>query len=228
MESVRYAYFIATLPALAIWLYFYVKREDLRREMLVISALIGLLSIVTSYYWWTADWWRPLTITGTKVGIEDFLLGFGYGGIMAVVYAVFTGRRYGRRRAITHGLHDFYLILFLLAQTTTWLFYGVGLTSFYASTFAMLLVTAVMLFMRKDLMFNAIMSGLFVAAISTLFYATASLVSGEWADKTYMLDTLSGIHVVGIPVEEFIFWFLAGMVFGPFYEFYKGLRLSKA
>lgn len=228
MEPIQYAYLVATIPALLIWLGLYFKRKDLRREMLAMSWLVGFLSVATSYYWWTTDWWRPLTITGTKIGVEDFLMGFGSGGIMAVIYEFVTARRYSKRHAVTHGVYDFFLILFLLAQTTSWLFYGVGVTSFYASTVAMIGTAGLIFFVRRDLIINGVLSGLLMVCVSVVFYTTAILVSSDWVDKTYLFKTLSGIQVGGIPVEEFIFWFLAGMVFGPFYEFWKGLRLKKA
>ncbi len=223
----EYLYLLATLPVLIIWLIFFLLRRDLRKEMIELSILIGVLSVLTSYYWWTVDWWHPPTMTGTRVGIEDFLLGFGMGGIMAVIYEVVVARRYSKRRASSQGMYGFFVILFLLAQTTQWLFYGVGITSFYATTTAMILVSAVMLCIRKDLIVDAMVSGFLSAIVSMVFYATIILVSPEWIENTYIFNTLSGIRVVGVPVEEFIFWFLAGMVFGPFYEFWKGLRLKK-
>ena len=221
-----YAYLFATLPLLLVWTLLYVRRKDLRQEMLSMSFLLGFLSVVTSYYWWTIDWWRPLTVTGTKVGIEDFLMGFFMGGIIAIIYEVITTRRYSKNHVRSHGPYDFWLILLLLAQTTSWLFYGIHLTSFYASSLAMLLAAGVMLFIRRDLIINAMISGACTALISMLFYATALLISSSWVSMTY-LNSLSGVRVSGVPIEEFIFWFLAGLVFGPFYEFWKGLRLKK-
>src|SRR3989338_6234392 len=214
MESVRYAYFIATLPALAIWLYFYVKREDLRREMLVISALIGLLSIVTSYYWWTVDWWRPLTITGTKVGIEDFISGFTSGGIMATIYEVVFKRGLYKRK-LHHHVSGALTILFLLSQTTTLLFYETGLTSFWSATTAMLLTASVVIFIRKDLVMSSFLSAILMMLVSIPPYLMILLVSPQWIDSTY-LPEISGIRIIGIPIEELVFWFLSGLVFGPF------------
>jgi len=39
---------------------------------------------------------------------------------------------------------------------------------------------------------------------------------------------LSGHRITGIPVEEIIFWFLAGFLFGPFYEYWQGVRLRRS
>ena len=50
--------------------------------MSVIFGVIGPFVEVV----YTLDWWAPLTITGTVVGIEDVLFGFVCGGIATVVY----------------------------------------------------------------------------------------------------------------------------------------------
>jgi len=223
----RYTYLIAMLPLFVLWVRLYLWRKDLRKEMIAISLLLGFLSVVTSYYWWTLDWWRPMTIMGTKVNIEDFLLGFGSGGVMAVIYEVVSRRRYSKQRARSHGLYGFFLLVLLLGSITSWLFYGVGLTSFFAISSALLIVAMVMYFIRRDLMVNGMVTGFCTVLLSLLCYATAVFVFPDFIDATYKFNTLSGLRILGVPLEEFIFWFLAGLVFGPFYEFWKGLRLRK-
>ena len=193
--------------------------------MLVMSLIMGVLSVMTSYYWWTIDWWRPLTITGTRVGIEDFIMGFTTGGLMTTLYEVIFKRALYKRK-LHHHISGGLTILFLLGQTMMWLFWGIGLTSFWASAVGMFLVAIIMIFIRKDLLFNSIISGILMMLVSTLFYGTVILISPQWLHQTY-LSGLSGINVVGIPIEEFIFWFMAGLVFGPFYEYWQGEKLRK-
>lgn len=223
----RYTYLISLLPLFVLWFRLYTWRKDMRREMLLMSVLLAFLSVITSYYWWSVDWWRPMTVTGTRVGVEDFLLGFGSGGIMAVVYEVIAGRRCSKRRARSHGWYGFFVVLLFLGCLTAWLFYGVGLTSFYASTIALLVVAAVMYFIRRDLVVNGLITGLCALLLSVLCYATILLISPGWVDATYRFSTLSGARIIGVPLEEFVFWFFAGLVFGPFYEFWKGIRLRR-
>jgi len=219
----KFVYLIALIPFCVLWLLIFLKRKDLRQEMLVMSLLIGVLSVVTSYYWWTVDWWKPLTITGTKVGVEDFIMGFTTGGIMATIYEVVFKRGLYKRK-LYHHVSGGLTILFLLAQTTMWLFWGIGFTSFWASTVAMSLVAIIMLFVRKDLLFNSILSGILMALVSTFFYGVILLISPQWIGHTYLLG-LSGIHAFGVPIEEFVFWFMSGLVFGPFYEYWQGEKL---
>ncbi len=225
MESI--AYLMSTIALLIVWAIFFFIRKDTRKEMIVMSFLIGAMSVITAHYWWTVDWWRPITLTGTKIGIEDFLAGFGSGGIMAVAYEILFKKRLYKTRRENVRYPDQNTILLLLAFFTAWLFWGVGLTSFWASTIAMIIAASVIFYFRRDLFLNGLLSGVLMALISLFPYFTIMVFSAEWIDKVYYFETLSSIRIFSIPVEEFVFWFLAGLVFGPFYEYWQGKRLRK-
>ena len=221
----QFIYLIALIPYCLIWVLIFLARKDLRWEMLVMSIMIGFFSVATSYYWWTEDWWRPLTITGTKVGVEDFILGLSTGGIMATIYEVLFKRGLYKRK-LHHHISGGLTILFLLSQTTMWLFYAVGLTSFWASFISMLLVVVVMISIRKDLMACSLLSGILVMAVSIPSYFFIVMISPQWIENTYIWEGLSDNKVAGIPIEEFVFWFMSGLVFGPFYEYWQGEKLK--
>lgn len=224
----QYAYLAGALFFVVLFLVFFVSNPSLRTEMLVMGSLIGFLSLATAYYWWTIDWWRPMTITGTRIGIEDFLAGFGAGGVMAVAYEVLFRKRHVRmRRACAHCPGHGTLLL-LLAFLMSWFFWGLGLTSFWASTAALLAVAAAIFYFRRDLFVNGLLSGVLMALISVPMYVIMSLLSPGWAKTTCLFGTLSGATALSIPVEEFIFWFLAGLVFGPFYEYWQGERTRQS
>lgn len=192
--------------------------------MMTMSLLIGAASVLTSYYWWTDDWWRPATITGTKVGVEDFIAGFTSGGIMATLYEfLFKKTIYHKVKTFNHqGL----ITLVLLTVITEFLLKSFGMTSFYASTIAMLLVVGCMLAMRRDLFVSSVLSALLMTVVSFLPYLLILLIHPDWIQRTY-LPTLSGISLIGVPIEEFVFWFMSGLLFGPFYEYWKGEKLRK-
>jgi len=193
--------------------------------MLVMSVFIGAVSVASAYYWWTVDWWRPLTVTGTRVGIEDFLMGFASGGIMAVIYEEIFKKRYLKRKTQRHRPGATTLLL-LLAFATSFLIWGIKLTSFEASSIAMMLTSALMFVYRRDLLLNGLLSGVLMVCVSLFFYYAILFFDPRWVDATYQFASLSGIRITHVPIEEFIFWFLAGFLFGPFYEYWQGERLS--
>lgn len=221
----QFVYLIASFSMAPIWVYLYWSRRDLRKEILVMSMLIGVMSVVTSYYWWTLDWWRPLTITGTRVGIEDFITGFVSGGIMAAIYEVVFRRGLYRRRPEQHypGATSIGLLLILLM--TFLLSYGT--TTFWAATISMLVAATIMMCFRPDLFLSGLISGALILLISMPVYYLIMFISPHWIDQTYLWQTLSQIRITGIPIEELVFWFLAGLVFGPFYEYWKHEQLRR-
>lgn len=220
----KYIYLTALIPFLLIWVFIFIRRKDLRREIIFISLLASIFNVLSSYLWWTKDWWRPPTITGTVVGVEDMLLGFFCGGIMSVIYDLIFNKKYSKR-ALKHRPLNAYIFLIFSTSLMAWLFYRVGLTSFWSSTISMILFVIFMIYIRKDLFFNALVSGTAMMAISILFYIIIITLSNTWIDSTY-LPSLSGFRIWNVPVEEFVFWFLAGMWIGPFYEYSLGKKLK--
>jgi hypothetical protein len=221
----QHVYLLALIPFVIIWTFLFRKREDVRKEMLVMSLVMGVLSVITSYYWWTVDWWLPPNLTYTRVGFEDFIMGFTSGGIMAVVYEVVFKRSLYKRK-LHHHITGGLTLLFLLAQTTMWLFWGIGFTSFWSTTISMTFVALIMFYLRKDLIVNALISGTLMALVSLAFYIPIVIFNPDWIHQTY-LSGLSGIRFIQIPIEEYIFWFMSGLVFGPFYEYWQGERLKR-
>lgn len=222
--SDKFVYLIALIPFCIIWLFLFLKRKDLRKEIFFTSVLIGVLSVLTSYFWWTKDWWRPLTITGTLVGIEDFIMGFASGGTMSVVYDFLSGKTYSKRETQKHFLPIIMLVFFMVCLMF-YLLLVIGLTSFWSCVITLTLTILFIDYSRKDLFFDSLISGVSMLLISITFYLVILLLSSTWVGNTY-LQGLSGFRIWTIPIEEFVFWFLAGMWVGPFYEYTFGKRLK--
>lgn len=113
--SYQYTYLILDLCFFIVWLFLFFWRKDTRKEMLVMSCLFGAVGVVTAFVY-TKDWWQPLTIAGTVVGIEDFLFGAMIGGISAVIYEELFKKRLRPRRvnAKIKKINNFAFIVFLL------------------------------------------------------------------------------------------------------------------
>ena len=90
---INFTYLVGSLFTVVIWASLYYYRKDVRKEMLVMSSALGFLGIFMEGLVWTRDYWRPTTITGTLVGIEDILFGFSFAGISAVIYQIIFKRK---------------------------------------------------------------------------------------------------------------------------------------
>ncbi len=218
------AYLLGTLILLFIWIFLYWWHKDTRREMLFFSLLTSVVSPITAYIWWTIDWWHPLTITGSRVGVEDIIIGFVSGGVATIIYSdVFKMKMSGKKAVKVGNLPlNIALGLFIIGI----LFWGFGMSSFLSSTVSMLVFGSIIVVFRKDLFVDAVMSGVLTVIAVLPFYYFLIYFSPGWIDMTYDLS-LSGIKFTGIPVEELVFYFLFGFCVGPSYEYWKGRKLVK-
>lgn len=222
----EYVYAVGSLALGIPWFVIFFLRPDERKEIVMMSFGIGALSVVTAYHWWTIDWWHPATILGTTVGVEDFIMGFFSGGIIASSYELFCKKQ--SYRSVHAPFHEQLSILAALAFTTGYLFWFWEFSSFWSTSIALILASLWMFAQRRDLLFAGFVAGGVMALISFLFfYLPIILISPEWAARTYLFEHLSGYALLGIPIEEFVFWFFAGLVFGPWYEYIFGQRQRK-
>lgn len=222
----EYTYLTATLIFFIPWLAIYYSRKDLRKEMVIMSFLIAVSNIIISYFFLSADWWYPATIIGTRVGVEDFLLGFTNGGIAAVLHqALFrhTSMKEKENKQ-TFGASSILLLFFLIIYI---LFYGFKITSFSSVSIAFLLIGLLLVYLRPDLLPQALVNGLLMIIVSLPIYYLVMLVSPGWIDATWSFSHLSGIKFTGIPIEDLIFYFMFGFSTGTLYKYWQCERLVK-
>ena len=212
MLPLRFGYLILVLVGMIFWTIFFIARRDLRKSMIQIGILYGILSLVTAQLWWTIDWWHPETLTGTRVGIEDFFTGFGGGSVMMVIYQIFLKKK-------IVGQHNSLLVVRLLFSVVVLaaihiLIRHAGFTSFESFTLVTSIAVIFMWIIRRDLIMPSIWSGILTTITVLPLYWATILTTPGWVSATYNFVYLSGKLTMGIPIEELIFWFIAGSFIG--------------
>lgn len=109
MEFFRYAYLIADLVLLLVWIALFVVRKDLRKEMLIMSLCVSPMGPIAEFFY-LRDYWHPALFNGWTIGIEDFIFAFVIGGIASVVYEEFFKRKYMRKNLRHHHSSMFLFI----------------------------------------------------------------------------------------------------------------------
>lgn len=226
MIPLQYAYFTGASLFLIPWIILYKRRKDLQREMIVMGAFITIAGILSEYFFWTHDWWRPHTITNTIVGFEDIILGFSNGGIAAVLYEEVFRRKLYKREPHAHHLKCLLLILFT-AILMAFSFWGLGHSSFVATTLGLGATGLLLLVLRRDLLVSAFINGLLMAIVAFSVYYILMAVSPEFIEKTWLFNHLTNIRITGILLEDVTFYFLVGFVVAPLYEYWQCLGLRK-
>jgi uncharacterized MnhB-related membrane protein len=224
-EFFRYAYLSGALLYLLLWGLVFLRRADLRREMVCMGALSVLYAVPHELLIWTPDWWHPQTITGTTVGVEDLLYGFGNGGVLAVIFALvfrLEARPAGDTlpvpyRAVPYAINALLPLVLVLA---------LGLHSFIASGLGALLALALVLRTRPDLLGAAVWSAVLGTLVSFPFYWLMRVLLPGYIASTWYLERLSGIDLLGIPVEDVIWYLYTAAFLGTYFKFAASLSVK--
>ena len=225
--SYQYTYLFGSLILLVLWGILFLLKKDSRKEMWITSLALGFGGLLVEFVY-AKDWWHPLTITNTLVGIEDFIFGFTCAGIASVIYEVVFGKRLrikkvSRKKEFKEEL-NLVILGSLLAALFFSSFYLLHLHSFYASVIAFIVPTLIIWIKRRDLIINSILSGLLLSLLSFLFFLPEYITPG-WVKMTWYLENLTGIIILKTPLEDLIWFFLAGLFLGPLYEYWKEGKL---
>jgi hypothetical protein len=219
-----YVYLVGSLLFVPVWLLLFWRLPGARREMLVMSALFVCIGVPMEALLYTRDWWHPMTITGTRVGVEDFIYSIGNGGYMAALYLALTRSAYQRTAAPSLWLR--LLPVICLVALPLSLVYAFGVHSFVATSVGSLLALAIVLGARPDLVRVAIVTG----AVGTLlaipvYLAMEAIFPGSIA-ATWDLPHLSGLLPLGIPIEDLLWYLYTCALWGTYYKFATGQRLE--
>lgn len=198
--------------------------------MLIISFIFGIGGLFVDPIY-ALDWWNALTLTGTMPGIESFLFGFGTAGIASVIFMeVFNKKIKIEKRSKKQKEYSNKKLLSIILSVAL-LFFGsfflLGTNSFQASFPALLIPTFVIWFNRKDLIWNSIVSGFLLMMISFTFYLIPELFNPGWLATAWNFEILSGITILGVVVEDLVWFFMIGMLIGPLYGYSQEAKLIK-
>ncbi len=216
-------YFGAFIFGLPVWLVLFIHRKDLRHKMIYMSILV--MSIALADIFLIPTYWKPVTLGnlfGLSIDIFTLLFGFLTGGISAVLYEEII-KQTGIRSNNKHHPLKFLICLGPLVL--------IGLEAFTALNFmySVLISTAIMiliiLFIRPDLLFDVILSGIFFATIYTLLLSLYIYIFPEVLNTWNFADFPQKI-IFNVPHYEIIWAFTTGAFLGPFYEFSHDLVLK--
>jgi hypothetical protein len=205
----EYSYFIGTLVMLIVWSILYATERSLKRPMIVFSLLAGVSGFFSAFVY-NQDWWMPLTITHTFVGIEDFLFSFTIGGIAAVI-----GTRFGRSFQAGRSFREAFkrlIIMILMIYVVGLVAFLFGIHSFFAALIACTAAMVVLLHQRFDLLGYAPRSGLFTLIALLPAYWIPEILNPGWLTDTWMVENLTGFTLFGIVIEDIIWVFFAAAI----------------
>jgi len=225
--SFQYTYLLMTLMFLVIWLVLFLLRKDFRSEMLKISIIFAIAGPLSEIVY-LRDWWRPVTITGTAVGIEPAIVGFGIAGVASVLYKFVFNEKYKSERGKKSNKTERMRLAWILVLFAVVFFGGtylLNISSLYITILAFGLPALVIYFRRRDLIVTSLVSGFLLLIVASLVYSILSVVTPGWIEAFYLFYNTPKIILFNVPIDDIVWYFMAGAFIGPLYEYWKGKKL---
>lgn len=220
----KYTYLLLSLSLLSVWLMFSWFLNNESRKILIKTSIVGGLASLISGFWYFKDYWHPPSLSGnTKISLEDLLFGFAFTGIAATIYGILFRKRnkkYGKGHKII------FFIFFVVGVFSLLLFNNLlKINSIFVSSFAFLIFSFIMVFIRKDLMLQSVTSGILsLLVIIPIYVLLFDFISPAYWDRYWLLaNTTFGIKIIGnIPITELLWYLSYGCFAGIAYDFYYG------
>lgn len=170
------------------------------------------------------EYWDPPSLFDlartTGFDIESLIFCFGIGGTSAVLYNAFLGGRFvsvvaTERHRRRHRFHGFALAAPFLAFPLLYLF---PWNPIYPAIIAMIIGAVATILCRPDLLTKTWMGGALFLPYYAVFLWGLDWIAPGYIDQVWHLDRLSGIVLLGLPLEELLFAAGFGMYWAGVYE----------
>ncbi|MFA6518796.1 MAG: lycopene cyclase domain-containing protein [Candidatus Shapirobacteria bacterium] len=220
MFPLRFVYLFGSSLFFIPWFLIFSGRKDLRRLMVFNGLLLSVIGLIMEYFFWTRDWWRPYTITNTRIGIEDILLGFSSGGVAASLYFYVFKNKLKTTDSISNKRLTFLIVLISVCLMLCFiLVYIVNISSFLATIIFGLIFSTVIMFFNKSLIKAAFVNAILLVLLVVPIFQLMIFVSPGFIENTWMTENLMGTKILSVPIEDYVFYFLCGIVCFLIYPF---------
>jgi len=218
---------------LAFWGVIYTRHLDLRVKMLGASLLTMPFGLTEPLF--VPRYWNPPSLFDlaqrTGFDLESFIFSFAIGGLGVVLYDLafkvrdrpMAERARHRRNHLIHFLALLlpFLVFATLLLRTSW-------NPIYCVVIAMSAGALAVMIGRPDLAKPIWVGALLFLGLYVLFFLPLCLVFPGYVRQVWNLARLSGILILGIPLEEYLFAYAFGLYWSSAYEFIYWLRRARA
>ena len=191
------------------------------------TALFGLTEPL-----FVPEYWNPPTLFNlaqrTGFDLESLIFCFGIGGVGSVLYFVITHRNdvpvpASEKRLPLHRHHYKALVSPFIAFALLYLLHW---NPIYPSIAAMATGAIATVLCRPDLKTKTWVGGVLFLAYYFVFFLTLEVISPGYVRQVWNLPDLTGILLLGIPLEELLFAFTFGLYWSGVYEHLMWRRLA--
>ena len=219
----RYYYLISVGMIAPLWLFIFIRLKKSRTEIIYLGLIMGNTAMLVDYYCSFYDYWHP-PLVFRQFNIESYLYGFVVTGIAAKIYELVFRREFSSRTTpkpvVIAGMAGVYF----LAYTAVLLVFPIN--SVMILDLLMLATFLVFVWLDRRALKIGLVSGVLMVVINVVWYAALLALYPKAILNIWVLANLSGIQILGLPIEEHLFIFLLGAAASVGYKVLAGVPLT--
>jgi hypothetical protein len=218
----HYVWLVWSVIFLLPWVWLYLANPGHRKVMLRVSLVTALLGLTEPIY--VPIYWNPPSLfefaQRTGFDIESLIFAFAIGGIGSVLYNTLSRQDITPVNVLERQSprHRYHMLALLVPYFLFVPLYFLPWNPIYPSLISVLIAVIASVICRPDLMRKTWIGGLLFLGLYTVFMLGILWFSPGYIKQVWNLPDLSGVLIVGIPLEELLFGFVFGMYWTGVYE----------
>lgn len=222
MIPLQYVWFTWASAFLIPWLVIFYAFPQHRKTMWMVSLATTPFGLTEPLF--VPEYWNPPTLFDlaqrTGFDLESLIFSFGIGGVGSVLYSVITHHNdiavpESQKRLPLHHHHYKALASPFIAFA---LLYFLPWNPIYPSIVAMAVGAIATILCRPDLKTKTWVGGVLFFAYYFVFFLALEASSPGYVQQVWRLSDISGIMLLGIPLEELLFALAFGLYWSGVYE----------
>ena len=203
----EYFYSWGLLFVLPFTTFAYIKSSKEERIKMVVSGIgFGIMAIIFDYIF--LNYWKPVYLI-SNIHLEDFFYGFLFAGILPSFHNIVRNKRMNGKYKFDLKLSILYILILLVIF---YLFVKVlKLNYIYALSLTPLIIGIISFLKVKGSIYDILITASISLLITIIVYNIILLIYPNAIDYHFMLNNISGIKLIGVPIEEWIFAICLGV-----------------
>jgi hypothetical protein len=232
MISHQYTWLIWSLLFLVPWAIIFYAFPPYRNTMWLVSLATSLFGLTEPLF--VPEYWNPPTLFDlaqrTGFDLESLIFCFGIGGVGSVLYHVITHHNtIPMQELVKHQpLHRHHYKALASPFIAFALLYFLPWNPIYPGIVAMAIGARATLACRPDLKTKIWVGGVLFLTYYSIFFILLELFTPGYTMHVWNLSALTGILLLGIPLEELLFAFTFGLYWSGIYEHLLWAEVSSA
>jgi len=225
ISGASHAFGVWSLMLMALWLLVYIgiRSPAGRTQMLKCSVFTLPLGLTEPFF--VPEYWNPPTLFDlaqrTGFDLESLVFAFAVGGLAGSLYELLVplGHSPVSDQQRHHPRHRWHRLALTSPALVFLALYPVkALNPIYTVIASMLIGGILTVCCRPDLLAKMLGGALLFGTFYFLFFLTLVGVHPDYVARVWNLEALSGVLVLGVPLEEILFALTLGFLWSGAYE----------